>query len=402
MGTLAMRVTTLEHGHVRYTVRGPHVRGTFVVIPEALSGGTVLPSTVEVQFGDDAEPVDGDLSFYWTHRPDEPVIHNVRLHGWTGGIDPDNPPSGFFLGRYATCLRDNRTHRELGGGVRRRTEKLIRALVQHWAALPHRGELVVTAARRTAADLAGQEAQKAADFEAEAAELGKDRKRARDRLNAILGIGRRRSLPIRPADPAPVKMPIFDDKGESMGVVTVREVAVNQVLQGTVVYEVFGPRVQGRFTVGRDRFRPLPLPAGVRVTCGQIRSTSPYAEEQDHEPTINGVRVHGLWDEGSADGITPTTPDRIAVRARSGVRAGGSASWATERRASAIVRALALRYLARRDAAGLQLAAAKGAVRGQQVKCREQLRDLRTQQRQCVSRAAHHRSREDQYRCLLV
>ncbi|WP_332756923.1 hypothetical protein [Streptomyces sp. MT206] len=402
IGPLAMRVTVLERGHVRYIVRGPHIRGTFVVIPEALHDGTVLPSTVRVQYGDDADPSDNDMTYYSTHRPDEPVIYNVRLHGWTSDINPDDPPSGYFLGRYATCLRDNGVNRELSTGVRRRTETVLRAIVAHWAALDQRLELITAAARHKAVSLAEHEDEKASALEAEAAELKEQRRQARARLNAVLGVVRRRPLPIRAADPAPVSVPIVDDKGESMGVLTVREVAVNEALPGTVVYEVEGARVHGRVTVGRDRFRPLPLPVGLRTTFGHVRSTSPYDYEHEDEPTVNGVRISGLWDTGTTGGITPTAPASLSARARTGVRAGISASWATERRASGVLRALALRYLARPDVEALQLAAAKGEAAAQQGQCRERLRELRSLQREKESRAARHRRRQRQYCALLA
>jgi hypothetical protein len=400
MGTLSMRVTTMEHGHVRYTVRGPHVRGTFVVIPEVLYDGSVLPNTVQVQFGDDAEPEGDDLSFYWTHRPDEPVVYNVRLHGWTEHINPDSPPSGYFIGRHATCLRDNRTHRELSSGVRRRTEAVLRALVRHWSALPDRAELVAAAVRPEAAVLAEHEAEKAEALEAQITELRAQRKAVRDRLNAVLGVLRRRPRPIRPADPVPVRVPIVDDKGNPLGVLAVHEVAVNEVMPGTVVYEAVGAHVRGRFTVGRDRFRPLPLPIGVRVTYGHLRSTSSYPREQEYEPTVYGVRITGLWDHERADRISPSAPARLSASARSGIRAGMSASKATERRASAVLRALALRYLDRPDAAALQLAAAKSEAPRDLATCREQLAELKAQQRRCESQAIRHRAREAQYRSL--
>ncbi|GAA3711980.1 hypothetical protein ACRWOO_18350 [Streptomyces sp. NEAU-PBA10] len=400
MGTLAMRVTTLEHGHVRYTVRGPHVRGSFVVIPEVLHDRSVLPSTVRVQFGDNAEPGEDDLSFYWTHRPDEPVVYNVRLHGWTEHIDPDSPPSGYFLGRYATCLRDNRTHRELSFGVRRRTEAVVRALVRHWAALPHRADLGMAAVRPEAEALATHEAKEAQALEDQITELQAQRKAVRDRVNAVLGVLRRRPRPVRPADPSPVKVPIVDAKGQPLGVLAVREVAVNEVVPGTVVYEATGAHVHGRFTVGRDRFRPLPLPSGVRVTYGHLRSTSPYPSEQKHEPTVHGVRITGVWDHERADGISTSAPARLPASASSGIRAGMSASRATERRASAVLRALALRYLDRPDAAALQLAAAKSEAPRELTRCREQLAQLKAQQREREAQALRHRTREAQYRAL--
>jgi hypothetical protein len=402
IGRLTMLVTTLEHGHVRYAVRAPHVRGTFVVIPEALYDGTVLPSTVEVQFGDDAEPVGDDLAFWSTHRPDEPVVFNVRLHGWTDSINPDDPPSGYFLGPHAHNLRDNGMRRELSSSIRRRTEALVRAVVRHWAALPHRQDLVLAAVRRKAVELAEHEAGKAGQLEAEIADVQQQRKRVRDRLNAVLGVLRRKALPIRPADPVPVKVPIVDNAGRSMGVLTVREVAVSEVVPGTVVYEVTGARVEGRFTVGRDRSRPWPVPSGVRVTYGQVTTSSPYEIRHEREPTINGVLMGGYWNEDHrTDRITLTTPARLPGSPHSGVRNGMSAFSPTERRASAVLRALALRYLARPDVAGLQLAAAQGEAPQRMREYRQTLHELRENHRKLKAQAARHRDREAQYRALI-
>lgn len=150
VGELTMRVTGLGQGRVQYSVRGRHVRGTFVVIPDVVMDGTVLPSTVTVQYGEGDGPV-GD--YYSTPRPDEPVVFNVRVHGWTGLINPDDLPSGYFLGPYATGLRDNGIRRELTSGVRRRTEEVVLGILRHWSSLPHRRELLRAAARPMAAEI---------------------------------------------------------------------------------------------------------------------------------------------------------------------------------------------------------------------------------------------------------
>ncbi|WP_327359579.1 hypothetical protein [Streptomyces sp. NBC_01304] len=403
VGQLAMRVTRLDHGHVRYTVRGPHLRGTFVVIPEALADGTLLPSTVRVQFGDHGEPIDGDGSFYSYPRPDEPVVFNVRIHGWAKRINPDEPPAGWFLDRYATCLRDNGVQRELSTGVRRRTESVLRALVRHWAVRPDRTELITAAARREGDYLAKHEAGKAEVLEAEIRELAAQRQLARTRLNQVLGVIRRRALTVRPADPLGVKVPIVTGKGESLGAVTVREVAVNDQVAGTVVYEVTGHRLNGRFTVGREHFRPLPVPVGLRVTFGHVQSANDhFTHEREHAPWVNGVCINSFWDLDVAEGITPTTPEDLPARASTGVRAGMRPAWPTRQRTSAVLRVLALRYLARGDVEALQLAAAKAQAPYQRGMYRRELRELRARQRHLESLAAGHRCREQAYRALLV
>lgn len=112
---------------------------------------------MRVQYGEGTGPCG-----YAEHRPDEPVIYGVRLHGWTGGIDPANVPNGYFLGRYATNLRAGGVHRELTSAVRRRTEAVIRSITRHWRNLPHLHDLLTAAARPNAKALASHEADLAA------------------------------------------------------------------------------------------------------------------------------------------------------------------------------------------------------------------------------------------------
>ncbi|MFF4205720.1 hypothetical protein ACFYZ8_34290 [Streptomyces sp. NPDC001668] len=394
VGRISLHVTTLDHGHVRYAVRGSHLRGSFVLIPEALTDGTVLPSTVTVQYGA-GEGSPSDLQYDRVHRPEEPVVFNARLHGWTNHINPDAPPGSYFLGPYAHILR-NGVHRPVTDGVRRRTETLLRAIARHWARLPHRQELITSAARCKAAELAEHEAGKAAALEEEAAALVIRRAQARRRVNVLNGIIRRRPLPIRPADPAPVRVPITDAKGGSLGVITVREISVDAEVAGSVVYEVSGTsRVQGRFTVERNRMRPQPMPEGIHVAYGHARSRFTY--EHELPPSVNGVTLSGGWDCDDCADITATTPAELPAQ----LRAGGSAPAATQRRASAVLRALALRYLARPDAEALRLAAAKEYAPGLLGATRLELREMRARQREAERQAALHREREKQYRALL-
>lgn len=395
-GTLVAQVTALPDGRVRYVVRAPHVRGTFVVVPEHLQDGTVVPSTVSVQYGDGAEPVG-----YYEHRPDEPVVHGVRVHGWTGDIAPAAVPRGYFLGQYATNLRNNRVHRQLTSAVRRLTEAVIRAIVGHWYTLPHREALLRSAARSKAPAFAEHEAAKAAKAEAEAADLQEQRALARRKLNAILGVARRIPRPVRRPDPVPVRLPLVDGRGRPMGSVRVHEVAVDGAVRGSVVYEVTGARVHGRFTVGRDIYRPLPMPEGIWVAYGHARRPH-FENEREHEPTVNGVRLSGAWNLDTIEDLTATTPKEMSARVRTSRTTGHSAPSATARRASAVLRALALHYLARPDVEALQLAAAQDNAPGQRAAVRRELRELRERHRTAEQRAQTHRSRERQYRSLAV
>ncbi|MEU6331478.1 hypothetical protein ABZ851_30005 [Streptomyces sp. NPDC047049] len=393
--TLTARITALQHGRLRFVVRSAHIRGTFVLIPEHLRGGSVLPSRLRVQFGDGM-----DDCGYYEHRPDEPVIFGMPLHGWTDGIDPDHVSDGWFLGRYAASLRAG-AHRQLTTTVRRRTEDVIRALVAHWRNLPNRHELLLAAARPKADALAVHEAELAAQAEDEAVELQGQRAAARRRLNVVTGIIRRRPRPIRAADPAPVRLPLVDYRNRTLGTITVREVAVNEDVAGTVVYEVHGARVHGRFTVGRDIYRPQSLPQGVHVAYGHARARY-FEYERDHEPTVNGVRLDGGWDHSTTDDLTASTPDQLPAHVRLTRTTGHSAPAATARRASAVLRVLALHYLDRPDAEPLRLAAAQDMAWKHLNDTRQKLRDLRREQTAAERRARQHRAREQQYRALLA
>lgn len=396
LGPLTFDVHLLKHGRTRYVVRGQHVRGSFVVVPEATRGGPVLPETVRVQFG-----CDGDGDYWRTPREDEPFVHNVRVHGWTDGIDPDNPPSGWYLGRYAVLLRDNGIERELTTGARRRTEAVVQAVVRHWSRLPERAALVLAAAATRAAEYAKREAAFAAEQEAKAASIRAERARVRSRLYAVNGIARRRPRPQGSLRLGWVPVGLVDSKGLGMGTMRVREVEFSEALPGALVYEVEGRRLEGRFTVGCDQWRPEPLPQGVRVTYGHVEDSSPFRHEHPHEPQVFGVRVGGLWDCEKAGKITATAPARLSAHARTGVRTRMSASDAAERYCSAVLRALALHYLARSDRAALQLAAAQANVRSQRAQAREELRKLLDEQRRAERATRRHRRREAEYRSLL-
>ncbi|MFB6881260.1 hypothetical protein ACFCY8_10540 [Streptomyces noursei] len=394
-GSLAVRVNFLENGGVRYVARGPHIRGTFLLIPEHLRNGTVLPSSLRVQFGDGM-----DNRGYYEHRPDDPVIFGMRLHGWTDGIDPDDVSDGWFLGRYAESLRAG-IHRQLTTTVRRRAEDVIRALVAHWRSLPSRRALLLAAARPKAEDLAMHEAELAATAEAEVMDLQGRRAAARRRLNVVTGIIRRRPRPIRAADPTPVRLPLVDRRNRPLGTIVVREVAVNEDVAGTVVFEVHGARIHGRFTVGRDIYRPQPLPQGVHVAYGHARARY-FEYERDHEPTVNGVRLNGGWDHSTTDDLTTSTPERLPARVRLTRTTGHSAPDATARRASAVLRVIALHYLGRPDAEALRLAAAQDMAWQHLGDTRQKLRDLRRQRTAAERRTCRHREREQQYRALLT
>ncbi|MFG2210932.1 hypothetical protein [Streptomyces sp. NPDC048638] len=385
IGSGSARVTVLERGRVRYVVRAPQVRGTFVVVPDHIVNGPVLPAAVSVQFGDGLEPLG---SFYGEHRPDEPVVYGVKVHGWTEHLYPDDLPTGWFLGRYAVGLRNGIRH-ELSRGTERRTEAVILAIVTHWRRRPDRRALMRTAAREKAAEYAEHEGNRATAAEAQVVELKQEYRAVRHRISVLAGILRRRPRPVQAPDPEPVRLHIEDPRRGPLGQITVHEVAVNAGVAGSVVYEVTGPRISGRFTVGSNRYRPEPIPKGIWVAYGHA-SDRYYEDERAHAPGVNGVRLCGQWDHNTSDDITPTAPDTIGAR----VPSRGSAPHATERRTAAVVRALALHYLRRPDLTGLRLAAAKANVPSLRSDARRQLSEVKQQLAAEERNARRHRARE--------
>ncbi|MGW0673484.1 hypothetical protein [Streptomyces sp. NPDC002746] len=365
--------------------------------PDAKRGGTVLPTTVQVQYGDGCEP-----QTYYTPRPDEPVVYRVAIHGHTAGLDPDAIPTCYFLGPYAVASsRTSRTER-LPDRTSQRTEAVVRCILELWRDRDDVTELKLAAAVARADEHARHEEQQADQLEAEIQKVTAQRVSARRTVNQLTGILRRRPAPVLPADPTPAKVPFFDCHGHQMGILTVRETpAPAGTRPSTVVYNVQGARVAGSFTVERYRYGSTPWPEGIDVTYGI--PTSRYGHEARDEPVINAIRLSGGWSSsGDTARITLTTPERLPAQIQLSRTTSCSAPEATERRASGVMRALALRYLARPDAEALHLAAAKDRAPGLLTATRATLKELREQQRKLTRRAAAHRARAAQYRELLA
>ncbi|WP_331753393.1 hypothetical protein OG440_40080 (plasmid) [Streptomyces sp. NBC_00637] len=393
-GTLTVRETALDHGRLKLTVRGPHTRGTFIIAPEALRGGPVIPATVRVQYGEGAPH-----GRYYQPRDDEPVIHGVRIHGDTSRLDPKQIPKQHFLGQYATSTTNSSTAR-IPDAARARTEAVVRRLLQHWQSRPDHHALLHAAARDHAAAHAAYEDEKAALLEAEVEELEQARAAARRKVNALTGLIRRHQPPPRAVNDTPLKVPFADRYGARLGVLTVREQSVNS-LPGRVVYTVTGGRVHGTFTVGPYPHGDTVLPNGISIDYGFPRSR--FSRDNDHEPTVNGVRLHGGWSHsGDPSAITPSTPPRLPARVRTGPSTACSAPEATQRRASGVLRALALLYLARSDHEALRVAAGKERA-SQLLACtRKRLKELRAQQHRKTAAAREHRNRAELYRAVLT
>ncbi|MGW1289669.1 hypothetical protein ACWD4N_40010 [Streptomyces sp. NPDC002586] len=393
MGTLTVRETLLDHGSVKCTVRGPHIGGTFVITPEALKGGPVVPTTVRVQYGGGP----ADRRYYQT-REDEPVAYGVQIRGFTSGLDPEQIPERHFLGPYATAATSTYTTR-IPDGARTRTEAVVRRLLQHWQSRPDHHTLVQAAARQHAASHATDEDEQAARLEAEAEELEQLRAAARRKINALTGLIRRRQPPPRTVNTEPVKVPLVDCHGKHLADLTVREQAVND-LPGRVVYAVTGGRVHGTFTVGPYPHGDTVLPDGLSIDYGTPRSR--FSRDNGHEPTVNGVRLSGGWSHsGDTSSITPTTPPRLPARVRTGPSTSCSAPGATQRRASGVLRALAVLYLSRPDINALRVAAGKDRAQQNLTCTRARLKELRAQQRGKAADAREHRSRAKHFRALL-
>ncbi|WP_372412790.1 hypothetical protein [Streptomyces luteireticuli] len=397
VGNITVQMTTLEHGRARYVVRGPRVTGTFVVIPEVRLGGPVLPDRLQVQFGDGLTSVS-----WYTARDDEPRVFGVQMHGWTGDIAPDAPPTSYFLGRYACSFRDlSVAWSRMPDGARQRTEAVVLALVKHWSARSDRHQLVLAAARQRAREYAEHERHEAERLEAELAAVRAERAAIRRRINVITGLIRRRQPDIRKPDPDPVPLPFTDRNGQQLGVLAVREKEVNS-RPGYVVLEAVGGRVRGTFTVGPDLYdTDVPIPRGTHIYYGRPKDDdSRFLPDCDDEPTVNGVALTGGWEHrSSTDDITPTSPDWLPARS---ARNGHTAPDATRRRASAALRALALWFDSRPDAEALRLAAAKDRASKTLRAARQELGKLRKQEARVSAALRRHRQREQQYRALLA
>jgi hypothetical protein len=396
-GTLTIRTSTLDHGRTRYTIQAPHARGTLVVVPETPYAGPVIPKTVRVQFGDGVDNVG-----WYTHRKDEPVIRNVRIHGFTDSINPRSVSRRrYFLGSHAAVLRDNWITRRIPDGARALTEAVVVAVVKHWNQRSDRDELVRAAARHVATTHAKHEQDGIDKREAELQAIRSDRASLRRRINQVSGLVRRRQPSIQPAAADVVRLPFVGRDGAPMGVLSVREKEVN-TLPGRVVYEVEGGRVRGTFTVGPDIYdRSQPIPRGIYVSYGRPTDAH-WFRDCDEEPTVNGVTLSGGWSHGGrSDDISPTSPDYLPARVRLGPSTATSAPSATTRRASAVLRALALHYLARPDEEALRIAAGKHRAGTTRAAAREELDRVRKRESVLTSQLRRHRARKQQYLDLL-
>ncbi|MET8605550.1 hypothetical protein ABZV92_18610 [Streptomyces rubiginosohelvolus] len=399
-GVLTIHTSALEHGQSRYEILGRRIRGTLVVVPSTPIGGPVIPTAVRVRFGDDQESSGSGWS---APRSDEPIVHGVRIHGYTDAINPRTVSrSDHFLTSDAVARSDSGRTRRIPDGARALTEAAVVAVVKHWHQRADRPALLRAAARSSAADHVRHEDQQIARLQAELQTVRDERAAARRRILQVAGLVRRRQPDVQPPVTKDARVPFIGPDGVPMGILTVREKEVG-VLPGRVVYEVEGGRVRGTWTVGPDLYDySQAIPQGIYISYGRPASgTAPRACVG--EPTVNGVQLSGGWAHPRrSDDITPTSPDHLPAQVRLGPTTSTSAPAATSQRASAVLRALALHYLARPDEGALRIAAGKQRAGTAAAAARERLCRLRKRDSLLTSRLRRHQARRQEYVALLT
>jgi hypothetical protein len=397
-GSLSVRTLPGPHGRARYVVRGRRVHGTLVVIPHTTYDGPVLAEEVRVQFG----ACDGRERM--PHRQslaDEPVVGTVRVHGHTAPIDPRTVTAGTpFLGGDAVAVRDDGRTRRIPDGARTVLEAVVVAVVRHWQQRRDRDALILAAARPSAGRRAVWEERHVRTLEAQLTTVREQRAVARRCINQITGLVRRRRPAVLPPSTDPVSLTLLDGDGTALGVVTVHEREVIASM-GRMVYDVHGARIHGQFTVGPDRYSNDPVPGGIYVIYGRPTSTDWHNRACQNEPTVNGVQLSGGWSHPRTGDITPTAPARLPASVRIDNTRSHSAPYATGTRAGAVLRALALHYLARADVTALRIAAGKLRAEENLRAARSRLARLRREETSAAVKLRHHTSRHSRFTALL-
>lgn len=396
-GQLTVRTLPGPHGRAHYLVRGRHVRGTLIVVPHTTYDGPVLAEQVRVQFGDGA-----DRAAHGGSRLDEPVVRGIRVQGHTAAIDPrtvtTNTP---LLCGNAVAVREDGRIRRIPDGARTVLEAVVIAVVRHWQQRQDRDALIRAAARYSAGERAAWEERHIRLLGEELARLREQRAQVRRCINQITGLVRRRQPAILTPATAPARLTLVDGSGTALGAVTVREREVIAAL-GRVVYEVHGARVHGLFTVGPDRYSNAPVPGGIYVFYGRPTGTDWYDRACHDEPTVNGVQLSGGWSHPRSSDITPTSPTRLPAGVRIDDTRSHSAPYATSIRASAVLRALALHYLARPDVAGLRIAAGKLRAEENLKAARAKLARVHREETRLAGKLRHRALRQRQFTALLL
>ncbi|WP_329020807.1 hypothetical protein [Streptomyces sp. NBC_01601] len=385
----------LEHGRVRYRVRGRRLRGTLVVAPYIPHDGQIGQHLVHVNLGEGIDSVRP-----YTPRPDEPVVNGVRVHGASEALDPDRLPAVVLASRVSVLLSDYGTRR-VPDGAREALEAVIKAVMRHWRRRADRADLVQAAERRDAASLVVHEQRRVEDLTAKLAETRAERAAAGNRSRQISGLDRRRQPPARPALAVPEHVPMVASDGTPMGTLSVRELEVD-AHHGRVVYTVSGPRTRGLFTVSPDPYDNGVIPQGLSISYGRPLADDSNSRLREEMPQINGVIVHGAWRYGGRTPITPTSPPQLPARVATGDGRYAAAPAATTARASAVLRALVLHHLARPDRDALRIAAGKQRVAGRRRSVRDELAKLRRTETRQLRALERHKARRDHFAALVA
>ena len=117
-------------------------------------------------------------------------------------------------------------------------------------------------------------------------------------------------------------------------------------------------------------------------------------------PKVNGVTVHGGWSH-SGRPVTATSPETSKAQVPAGPGRFASVSPRTYRRASAVLRALAVHFSARQDLPALRVAAGKQNAKRIRSVVSEELDRLRRREAKLTRRLRQHRAREAYFTALI-
>ncbi|MHC3392287.1 hypothetical protein ACLQ2E_22910 [Streptomyces lavendulocolor] len=388
-GVLSVSTTASpQAGTARYAVHTRHLRGVLLVRPHTVAD-ELLPAGVRVSFGDGEPPVRP-----YQPRPDEPVVHRVRVHGTATCLAPDRLPNPRAVLVEAVVLGEHHATRRVPDRAAALLEEVVLAVLEHWQARDDRSDLVLAAARRAAPTAV--RATRAALATAEA-DLHAVRERLRLDQDRLLRLDELAAAPPPPPDPpADVTRLVYtDEHGQALGTALVRETAVNQP-PGTVTYRVDGPRLAGSVVIGPYRHSTDLVPTGVSVQYGTGAD-----DDRSDEPVVNGIRLRGGWDHSSPTPITPSSPATLPRASRADPAATQPVPVTTNHRWWAVVRALATHYTQRPDIALLRHAAAYTRAADRSHAERQALARLRAEQDKLTDTAATLKKRLDEATALM-
>ncbi|MFI6112874.1 hypothetical protein [Kitasatospora sp. NPDC051164] len=377
-----------QAGTVRYAVHTRHLRGVLLVHPHTVAD-ELIPAGVRVSFGDGESPVRP-----YRPRPDEPVVHRVRVHGTATCLAPDRLPDPRSVLVEAVVLGEHHATRRVPDRTADLLEEAVLAVLQHWQARDDRNDLMLAVARRAAPTAV--RVTRAALATAEA-DLRAVRERLRLSQDHLMRLEELAATPPPPPNPPAgvTRLAYTDEHGQALGTALVRESAVNQP-PGTVTYRIDGSRLTGSVVVGPYPYSTEPVPPGVSVQYG----TGGAADRSD-EPVVNGIRLRGGWDHASTTPVTPSSPPTLPRPSRADPTATKPVPAATNHRWWAVVRALGARYTQRPDIALLRLAAARARAADRSHAERQAIAKLRNEQDNLAHTVAALRERLDDAAALL-